>query len=227
MQSVLLLAIGKVVSNKKTQADQLCEASGKGFRFSVHTKNFAKIMLNGLKNRLRQGINIKIYANSTLDDVIEWVGTKSGLSAVTLIYCLFLATVTASLLVVQMQKTEHLNGNWAMPSGTGIAILLELFAFICAVRGLLIGSVVGVSISVLVLRGTFGSQYFDDSSINFFMPITWDYPYFLSWVLSGAFPFMIGYLAHEIRRQIELEEIAKDKLKQDNPQEYQRLFGNF
>lgn len=183
--------------------------------------------LEGLRQRMRQGISIKIYPDSTLDLLNDYLRTKSGVSAMVLLLCLALVFITIQLLIVQMQKTEHLAGGWAIPAAAFIAFFAELFTYAVAVNGWTAGSVGGVTFSVFVLRGTFGSQYFDSNEIRFFELDTWNYPYLLSWILSIMFPLIVGYLSHKVKLMIDLEEMAKDKLRESDPEKYKELFGNF
>jgi hypothetical protein len=183
--------------------------------------------LEGLRHRLRQGVSVKIYPDTKLDLLNDYLRTKSGVSAIVLSLCLGLIFITVQLLIVQMQKTEHLSGGWAIPSAAGIAVFAEIVTYAAAVNGWVAGSMGGVVFSVFVLRGTFGSQYFDNNEIRFFDLDTWNYPYLLSWILSIMFPIIVGYLSHKVREKIDLEEMAKDKLRETDPEKYRELFGNF
>lgn len=182
-------------------------------------------LLKPLRGRLRQKATVTVYPNSGLDDLIEWVTTKTGLSAFALVACGFLAIITASLLIYQMQHTEHLNGKMAYFAGAGISILFEMFSFICAVNGFVWGSFMGIGLSIIILRGTFGSQFFYDNTISLWLPDTWNFPYFLSWVMSIAFPVIIGYIAHAIKKKMEHEELALAKLKVEDPAKYREITG--
>ncbi|TAE68816.1 MAG: hypothetical protein EAZ85_13865, partial [Bacteroidetes bacterium] len=110
------------------------------------------------------------------------------------------------------------------------AILIPLASQAVSMRLLHIGQLpytLKVTFSVFVLRGTFGSQYFDSNEIRFFELDTWNYPYLLSWILSIMFPLIVGYLSHKVKLMIDLEEMAKDKLRESDPEKYKELFGNF
>lgn len=183
--------------------------------------------LESLRHRLRQGVNVKIYPDTKLDLFNDYLRTKSGISAIVLLLCLGLIFITIQLLIVQMDKTEHLSGLWSIPSSIWIAWAAEIFTYVAAVNGWTAGSVGGVLFSVFVLRGTFGSQYFNNNEISFFQIQTWDYPYLLTWILSIMFPVIIGYLSHKIKEKMDLEDMAKDELKRSNPEQYRELFGNF
>lgn len=193
----------------------------------IHFNVMFMLGFNGLKFRLSQGINVKIYPESGIDVFNAYLRSISGLSVYVFLLDAGLIYATFHLLAVYMEKTEHLSGPSAIPVALAFAAFIEVFAYVAAINGWYRESIFAVVVSTIILRGTFGSMYLSDSPINFFAPSTWDFNYLLSWVLTMTPPVMNAMLCHRIKQLMDYNEMAKEKLKIDNPDEYRKRFGNF